>query len=177
MSDRIGIFFPRLADIPEIVELVEHYFGEQAHSVLERLKTGRDLGEPADEVEDLITEFVAAHATEVATFQGLGQVENSSKEAMNYFEKYHPEAHEMMLARTQELQKLLGKDGAAAALGQSREPFAIRVFHYGFLYIVTAEEFQDTFFDNENEAVEFAQTNYKPFIEIENNNNNKEIYD
>ena len=116
-------------------------------------------------MEGLITEFVADHATEVAVFKGLGQVENSSKEAMDYFEKYHPEAHEMMLARTNELQKLLGKDGAAAALGQSREPFAIRVFHYAFLYIVTAEEFEDEFFDNENQAVEFAKSSYAPFIE------------
>ncbi len=77
---------------------------------------------------------------------------------MDYLEKHHPEAHQMMVVQAGELQKLLGKDGAAAALGQTREPFAIRVLHYEFLYVVTAEEFEDEFFDDEKEAVEFAQS-------------------
>lgn len=66
----------RLVGLPEIVELVQHHFDENAHSILEDLEAGRDLGDVADEVEDLITEFMASHATEVAVFQGLGQVEN-----------------------------------------------------------------------------------------------------
>lgn len=167
MTASIKNFYPKLLRVQEIVELVEHYFGENAHHVLEAMKAGEGFGTAeADDLEELLQDFVTDHATEVASFQGLGQGgENSSQEAMDYFEKYHPEAHDMMVARTQELQKLLGKDGAAAALGQSREPFAIRVFQYAFLYVVTAEEFENEFFDDENEAIEFAQSNYKPWIE------------
>ena len=144
MSNLIKDFYSKLGDVPEIVELVQHHFNENAHPILDCMKSGQDLGDAADEVEGLITEFVATHATEVAVFQALGPTESSSTEAMDYFEKYHPDAYEMMLARTQELQKLLGKRNP---LHRNSRGFRKRVF------------------DNENQAVEFAKSSYAPFIE------------
>ncbi len=164
MKDTLKDFYPCLVSVPEIVGLVTTAFPDDAAAILQGMKVGTDLGEMDDELEDLLTEFITDHAEEVTSYKGLGGSDNSPREAIIYFEDHHPEAAELIKAQSAELEKLLGKGGAAAALGQSREPFAIRVLQFKFLYIVTADEFEDEFFDEADGAIEFAKSNYAPFI-------------
>ncbi len=134
-------------------------FPHDTAAILQGMKVGTDLGEMDDELEDLLTEFITDHAEEVTSYKGLGGSDNSSREAINYFEDHHPEAAELIKAQSAELEKLLGNSATSAALGQCSEPFAIKVLRFKFLYIVTADEFEDEFFDEAEEATEFANSN------------------
>ncbi len=68
-----------------VLELVKHYREENARFILERMKASQDLGGVADEVEDSITELVAAHATEVAVFKASVRLKIVFKQAMDCF--------------------------------------------------------------------------------------------
>ena len=164
MKDTITAFYPRLAALSEIVQWVTASLPHDAAAILQEMKTGTDLGKHAEELEDLITNLVLDRAVVVTSYKGLGTSDTSSSGAMAYFEAHHPEAHLLLHAQAQELQKLLGKDGAAVALGQAREPFDINVLSWRGVYAVTAEEFEHAWFADEAEAVSFAQGSFEPFI-------------
>lgn len=163
MKNTIETFYPRLAALPEIEQLVTASFPHNAAAILQGMKEGADL-EDKGELEELLTSFIIDHAEEIATYKGLGATSNSSPEAMKYLEVHHPEAHDLMEGQARELERLLGKDIAAVALGQKREPFTINILHWKGIYVVTAEDFETAWFDEEGETVHFAQYNFEPFI-------------
>ena len=164
MADTITAFYPRLAALPEIVQLVTASFPHDAAAISQGMKAGTDLGNHAEELEELISDLVLDLAVVVKSYRGLGTSDTSSSEAMAFFEAHHPEAHRLLHAQAQELEKLLGKDGAAVALGQARKPFDINVLSWKDIYVVTAEEFEYAWFDDEQEAITFVESNYEPFI-------------
>lgn len=164
MTNTLSDFYPQLLTHPEIRELVQTHFGNEAAKILQRMTRDRLGRDHAEEVEDLLTSFILDHGEEVASYQGLGTTSTTSDEAMRYFEAHHPEAHHLMQAQAKELERLLGRDGAASALGQKREPFTIEVLCWSGLYVVTAEEFEEQWFSDKETAIAFAQSNYEAFI-------------
>ena len=165
MTNTISDFYPRLAALPEIVNLITDSISHNGAAILQNMKAGSDLYDDADEVNELITGFILDHAEEIKTYKGHGAKGDSSRKAIAYFEAHHTQAADLLKAQAAELEELLGKDRAAVALGQAREPFTISVLRWRSIYVVAADEFEDEWFSSENEAVGFARSNYQPFIE------------
>ncbi len=164
MTNTIQRFYRRLGHLPDIVELVIGSFPDDAAAILQAMKAGKNPGHEGEELEGVLTDFITDHAEVVTSFKGLGGSDDSSREAMAYFEAHHPEVHHLLHTQAQELEELLGKDGAAIALGQTREPFDIDVMNWKGIYVVRAEEFETAWFADEQEAITFAESNYETFI-------------
>ena len=152
MPLELTYFYPRLVAIPAIRNEISSHFGAEAGRVIEAMTSGRNLHAEADDIREIVMEFLSDHGIEIALFKGSGRTNNDHSTEKAYFQEHHPEA-----------MALLAKMGGAP--GFEQDDFTIRVLQYDFLYAVTAEDFEDLFFDNATDAIAFAKSNYAPFIE------------
>jgi len=117
------------------------------------MAAGGLLGSDVDDVEDLLVRYLAEHASIVAEFKASGKTPGDPAVSMDYLMQHHPEA-----------MALIERMGGAPGFEQS--DFTVQVIRYEFLYIVAAEDFENAFFATKEDALAFAEQNYKPWIEF-----------
>ena len=152
MADTIQNFYPRLVELHQVRQAILAEFGEAGPSIIQAMAAGGSLGTDADDVEDLLIRLVAENASITAGFEASGRGSSDPAVSMDYLKQHHPEA-----------MALIERMGGAPGFEQT--DFIVQVLRYESIYIVAAEDFENAFFATKEDALAFAEQNYKPWIE------------